>query len=110
MLPRPKLEGKNLKDFDGKLFNQDVHISGVSINAQAIKPGDLFIALSGAKTHGLNFVSEGLPASNIAGKISLYQTGNVSTNTGYTDLASPTSSQFGIYMGAGKNIIFSNTF
>jgi UDP-N-acetylmuramoyl-L-alanyl-D-glutamate--2,6-diaminopimelate ligase len=60
MLPRPKLEGKNLKDFDGKLFNQELHISGVSINAQAIKPGDLFIALSGAKTHGLNFVSEAI--------------------------------------------------
>lgn len=60
MLPRPILEGKNLKDFDGKLFNQDVRISGVSINAQAIKPGDLFIALSGAKTHGLNFVSEAI--------------------------------------------------
>ena len=58
---------------------------------------------------GLNFVSEGFPASNIAGKISLYQTGNVSTNTGYTDLASPTSSQFGIYMGAGKNIILDSS-
>lgn len=60
MLPRPRLDDKNLKDFDEKLFNQDLYISGVSINAQAIKPRDLFIALSGTKTHGLNFATEAI--------------------------------------------------
>ena len=58
MLPRPSIASKNLKDFDSNLFNKDINISGVSINAQAVKPGDLFIALSGAKTHGLNYAAE----------------------------------------------------
>jgi UDP-N-acetylmuramoyl-L-alanyl-D-glutamate--2,6-diaminopimelate ligase len=66
MLPRPSIASKNLKDFDGGLFNQDIKISGISINAQSIKPGDLFIALSGAKTHGLNYVSEAIANGAVA--------------------------------------------
>ena len=36
---------KSLMEFDSKIFNQQVVISGVSINAQKVVPGDLFIAL-----------------------------------------------------------------
>ena len=66
MLPRPSIASKNLKGFDSNLFNQDINISGVSINAQAVKPGDLFIALSGAKTHGLNYVSAAIANGAVA--------------------------------------------
>ena len=55
VLPTPKIAAKNLADFNPAIFTQDLLITGVKLNAQAIQPGDLFIALPGAKTHGLNF-------------------------------------------------------
>lgn len=66
MLPRPKLIGKNLRDFNSNLFDQDIQINGVAISANEIKPGDLFIALTGAKTHGLNFVESAIANGAVA--------------------------------------------
>jgi UDP-N-acetylmuramoyl-L-alanyl-D-glutamate--2,6-diaminopimelate ligase len=66
MLPRPNLPSKNLNQFDSNLFKTNLEISGVSINAQSVKPGDLFIALSGAKTHGLNFISDAIANGAVA--------------------------------------------
>ena len=66
MLPRPNLPSKNLNHFDSNLFKTNLEISGVSINAQSVKPGDLFIALSGAKTHGLNFISDAIANGAVA--------------------------------------------
>jgi len=66
MLPRPTTHAKNLQDFDSALFNQSIKITGVCINAQAVKSGDLFIALSGAKTHGLNFAYEAIKNGAVA--------------------------------------------
>lgn len=66
MLPRPSTASKNLREFDGNLFDNDIKISGVTINAQAVKPGDLFIALSGAKTHGLNYISDAIANGAVA--------------------------------------------
>ncbi len=54
-LPTPKISARNLADFNPSVFTQDLLISGVKLNAQSVQPGDLFIALPGAKTHGLNF-------------------------------------------------------
>lgn len=66
MLPRPNLLSRNLNHFDSNLFKTNLEISGVSINAQSVKPGDLFIALSGAKTHGLNFISDAIANGAVA--------------------------------------------
>ena len=66
MLPRPKLISKNLKNFDSSLFDQEIKISGVALNANMVKPGDLFIALQGAKTHGLNFVADAVTNGAVA--------------------------------------------
>ena len=66
MLPRPELASKSLKNFDSRLFDQEIKISGVALNANMVKPGDLFIALQGAKTHGLNFVPEAIANGAIA--------------------------------------------
>jgi UDP-N-acetylmuramoyl-L-alanyl-D-glutamate--2,6-diaminopimelate ligase len=66
MLPRPDLVGKNLREFDRNLFDKDVEITGVALNADEIKPGDLFIALTGAKTHGLNFVNTAIANGAVA--------------------------------------------
>jgi len=66
MLPRPKTASKNLQDFDPAIFNKSVNITGVAINAQAVKPGDLFIALPGSKTHGINYVDQAISNGAVA--------------------------------------------
>ena len=55
-----KLDKKALSKFDQKLFNTDLEVSGVSINAGKVKSGDLFIALPGAKTHGMKFIDQAI--------------------------------------------------
>ena len=50
------LKPKLLSEFDSKIFGQDVAIKGVAINASNVKEGYLFLALSGANTHGSNFL------------------------------------------------------
>jgi UDP-N-acetylmuramoyl-L-alanyl-D-glutamate--2,6-diaminopimelate ligase len=60
------VEKKSLSNFDSKLFNTDCVVSGVAINAQQVKPGDLFIALPGAKTHGANFIEEAIKNGAVA--------------------------------------------
>ena len=67
MTLRPaKVEGKSLSSFDPKLFNSDVVITGVSINASEVKSGDLFIALPGTKTHGMNFIDQAISNGAVA--------------------------------------------
>ena len=61
-----KLDIKALSKFDQKLFNTDVEVSGVSINAGEVKSGDLFIALPGAKTHGMNFIDQAISNGAVA--------------------------------------------
>ena len=56
MWDRPEISKKNLMDFDPQLFPTELFITGISLSAQSIKPGDLFIALPGAKNHGLDFL------------------------------------------------------
>jgi len=67
MTLRPaKVDGKSLSSFDPKLFNSDVVITGVSINASEVKSGDLFIALPGTKTHGMNFIDQAISNGAVA--------------------------------------------
>ena len=67
MTLRPaKVDGKSLSSFDPKLFNSDVVITGVSINAAEVKSGDLFIALPGTKTHGMNFIDQAISNGAVA--------------------------------------------
>ena len=61
-----KLDKKALSKFDQKLFNTDVEITGVSINAGEVKSGDLFVALPGAKTHGMNFIDQAISNGAVA--------------------------------------------
>ncbi len=56
---RPKIAiSKSLADFDAKIFDRNCMISGVCINAQQVKKGDLFIAFAGSKTHGAKFIEQ----------------------------------------------------
>lgn len=44
----------------------DVAMTGVSLRAQDIRPGDLFAALAGARTHGADFAVDALAAGAVA--------------------------------------------
>jgi UDP-N-acetylmuramoyl-L-alanyl-D-glutamate--2,6-diaminopimelate ligase len=57
---------KSLSDFDPIIFDQDCLVSGVCINAQQVKKGDLFIALEGAKTHGAKFIEQAVKNGAVA--------------------------------------------
>ena len=57
---------KSLMEFDSKIFNQKVVISGVSINAQKVVPGDLFIAFAGANTHGISYLEQAISNGAVA--------------------------------------------
>ena len=57
---------KSLMEFDSKIFNQQVVISGVSINAQKVLPGDLFIAFAGANTHGISYLEQAISNGAVA--------------------------------------------
>ena len=57
---------KSLREFDSSIFDQQVVISGVSINAQKVLPGDLFIAFAGAKTHGISYLEQAISNGAVA--------------------------------------------
>ena len=57
---------KSLLEFDSKIFDQPVVISGVSINAQKVVPGDLFIAFAGANTHGVSYLEQAISNGAVA--------------------------------------------
>ena len=57
---------KSLAEFDSKIFDKAVTISGVSINAQNVSPGDLFIAFAGATTHGISYLEQAIANGAVA--------------------------------------------
>lgn len=44
----------------------DVPLGGVSLSASEVEPGDLFVAISGARHHGLDFVQEAITRGAVA--------------------------------------------
>ena len=57
MSTRPvQVTHRSLSSFDSSIFDKDIKVSGISINAAHVMKGDIFIALAGSKTHGANFV------------------------------------------------------
>ncbi len=59
---RPKVKpvslGEIAKKFELDSIVNDVKITGITHNTKSVEPGDLFVALSGEKHHGAQFVSE----------------------------------------------------
>jgi UDP-N-acetylmuramoyl-L-alanyl-D-glutamate--2,6-diaminopimelate ligase len=45
---------------------EDVLISGVSMNTGDVRPGDIFFAMPGLRTHGANFIDEAVSAGAVA--------------------------------------------
>ena len=44
----------------------DLDVGGVSADSRAIKPGDIFVAIEGGKTDGLNFIGPAIAAGAVA--------------------------------------------
>jgi len=44
----------------------DIEVGGVSADSRAIRPGDIFVAIEGGKTDGLNFVAPAIAAGAVA--------------------------------------------
>lgn len=57
---------KDLSEFDSKIFDKKVFITGVAINAQKVLPGDLFIAFAGAKSHGIFHLEQAIKNGAVA--------------------------------------------
>jgi UDP-N-acetylmuramoyl-L-alanyl-D-glutamate--2,6-diaminopimelate ligase len=57
---------KSLAEFDSKVFDRAIVIRGVSINAQNVSPGDLFIACAGAITHGISYLEQAIKNGAVA--------------------------------------------
>lgn len=45
---------------------EDVLLSGISMNTGDLRPGDLFVAMPGKKTHGANFIDKALAQGAVA--------------------------------------------
>lgn len=52
--------GELSNKFDLKTNISDLQITGITHNTKSVEPGDLFVALSGEKNHGAQFVSEAI--------------------------------------------------
>ena len=57
---------KSLSTFDKSIFDKDIKISGIAIDAAQVKKGDIFVALAGIKTHGANFVDQAIQNGAVA--------------------------------------------
>ncbi|MEY3934343.1 MAG: hypothetical protein RLZZ606_942, partial [Actinomycetota bacterium] len=44
----------------------NVFLTGISMNTGDIRPGDLFVAMPGVKTHGANFVAKAIELGAVA--------------------------------------------
>ena len=50
----------------GASFDQEIEISGISQSASEIEPGDIFLAMQGAKHHGIEFLDEAISNGAVA--------------------------------------------
>ena len=63
--PAAKIQ-KDLAQYSPSIFKSAAVISGIAFNAANVKPGDLFVALAGAKTHGINFAQTAISNGAVA--------------------------------------------
>ncbi|MDV6013478.1 UDP-N-acetylmuramoyl-L-alanyl-D-glutamate--2,6-diaminopimelate ligase [Haloechinothrix sp. LS1_15] len=57
-----RADGRLIRDSSGV----DAPITGVTLRAQQVRPGDLYAALPGARTHGADFAAEAVDAGAVA--------------------------------------------
>ena len=63
---KPNVSFANIAKLIGADFDQDIDISGIAQNASEIEPGDIFLALPGAKHHGIEFIDQAIENGAIA--------------------------------------------
>jgi UDP-N-acetylmuramoyl-L-alanyl-D-glutamate--2,6-diaminopimelate ligase len=58
--------GGLLQDFCGPAVRTDVQISGLALDSRKVQAGDLFLAVSGTRTHGLQHARQAIALGAVA--------------------------------------------
>jgi UDP-N-acetylmuramoyl-L-alanyl-D-glutamate--2,6-diaminopimelate ligase len=62
----PQASFANIAKLIGADYNQGILVSGIAQNASEIEPGDIFLALPGAKHHGIEFLDQAITNGAVA--------------------------------------------
>ena len=62
----PNVSLAGIAKFLGASFDQELEISGISQSASEVEPGDIFVAIQGAKHHGIEFLDEAISNGAVA--------------------------------------------
>ncbi len=68
-MTRPKTHGSTLSELAELVsgtYSEDVTVFGITHNSQSVQPGDLYVALQGANSHGIEFVEEAIAHGAVA--------------------------------------------
>ena len=57
---------RDLFSDDAVMDAQEVAVTGLAVDSRAVKPGDLFFALAGAKTDGARFIDQAIASGAVA--------------------------------------------
>ena len=63
---KPSISFATIAKLIGADFDQDIEISGIAQSAAGIEPGDIFLALPGAKHHGIDFLDQAIANGAVA--------------------------------------------
>ena len=65
-LNSPKVSFAGIAKLIGADYDQDFDVNGISLNASEIQSGDIFLALSGSKHHGIEFLDQAIENGAVA--------------------------------------------
>ena len=65
-LNSPKVSFAGIAKLIGADYDQDFDVNGISLNASEIQSGDIFLALSGSKHHGIEFLDQAIENGSVA--------------------------------------------
>jgi UDP-N-acetylmuramoyl-L-alanyl-D-glutamate--2,6-diaminopimelate ligase len=63
---KPSISFATIAKLIGADFDQDIEITGIAQSAADIEPGDIFLALPGAKHHGIDFLDQAISNGAVA--------------------------------------------
>ena len=63
---KPSISFATIAKLIGADFDQDIEITGIAQSAAEIEPGDIFLALPGAKHHGIDFLKQAIANGAVA--------------------------------------------
>ena len=63
---KPSISFATIAKLIGADFDQDIEVSGIAQSAADIEPGDIFLALPGAKHHGIDFLDQAIANGAVA--------------------------------------------